>query len=111
MAKGSLIFILTLFCFRTMAQSELPECLNLLQRSRTIILQQDTLVKLLKEDTRLITSENTVLRKQFDNSEITIRYLNIELKKEKTQKKVWQMIGISALTGLLTTSIILITKQ
>jgi hypothetical protein len=93
-----------------MAQSELPECLNLLQRSRTIILQQDTLIKLLKDDTRLITSENTVLRKQFDNSEITMRFLNIELKKEKTQKKVWQMIGISALTGLLTTSIILITK-
>jgi hypothetical protein len=93
-----------------MAQSELPECLNLLQRSRTIILQQDTLIKLLKDDARLITSENTVLRKQFDNSEITMRYLNIELKKEKTQKKVWQMIGISALTGLLTTSIILITK-
>jgi len=75
-----------------------------------MILQQDTLIKLLKDDTRLITSENTVLRKQFDNSEITMRYLNIELKKEKTQKKVWQMIGISALTGLLTTSIILITK-
>jgi hypothetical protein len=93
-----------------MAQSELPECLNLLQRSRTIILQQDTLIKLLKDDARLITSENIVLRKQFDNSEITMRYLNIELKKEKTQKKVWQMIGISALTGLLTTSIILITK-
>jgi hypothetical protein len=92
------------------AQSELQECLNLLQRSRTIILQQDTLIKLLKDDARLITSENTVLRKQFDNSEITMRYLNIELKKEKTQKKVWQMIGISALTGLLTTSIILITK-
>ena len=110
MAKGSLIFILILFCFRTMAQSELPDCLNLLQRSRTIILQQDTLIKLLKDDTRLITSENTVLRKQFDNSEITMRYLNIELKKEKTQKKVWQVIGISALTGLLTTSIILITK-
>jgi len=110
MAKGSLILILLLFCFRTMAQSELPDCLNLLQRSRTIILQQDTLIKLLKDDARLITSENTVLRKQFDNSEITMRYLNIELKKEKTQKKVWQMIGISALTGLLTTSIILITK-
>jgi len=110
MAKSSLIFILTLFCFRTMAQSELPECLNLLQRSRTMILQQDTLIKLLKDDARLFTSENTVLRKQFDNSEITMRYLNIELKKEKTQKKVWQMIGISALTGLLTTSIILITK-
>jgi hypothetical protein len=94
-----------------MAQSELPECLNLLQRSRTIILQQDTLIKLLKDDARLITSENTVLRKQFDNSEITMRYLNIELKKEKTQKKVWQMLGISALTGLLTTSIILITNQ
>ena len=93
-----------------MAQSELPECLNLLQRSRTMILQQDTLIKLLKDDARLFTSENTVLRKQFDNSEITMRYLNIELKKEKTQKKVWQMIGISALTGLLTTSIILITK-
>jgi len=93
-----------------MAQSELPDCLNLLQRSRIIILQQDTLIKLLKDDARLITSENTVLRKQFDNSEITMRYLNIELKKEKTQKKVWQMIGISALTGLLTTSIILITK-
>ncbi len=110
MAKGSLIFILLLFCFRTMAQSELPECLNLLQRSKVMILQQDTLIKLLKDDTRLITAENTVLRKQFDNSEITMRYLNIELKKEKTQKKVWQMIGISALTGLLTTSIILITK-
>ena len=110
MAKSSLIFILILFCFRTVAQSELQECLNLLQRSRTIILQQDTLIKLLKDDARLITSENTVLRKQFDNSEITMRYLNIELKKEKTQKKVWQMIGISALTGLLTTSIILITK-
>ncbi len=110
MAKGSLILILLLFCFRTMAQSELPECLNLLQRSKTMILQQDTLIKLLKDDARLITSENTVLRKQFDNSEITMRYLNIELKKEKTQKKVWQMIGISALTGLLTTSIILITK-
>jgi hypothetical protein len=75
-----------------------------------MILQQDTLIKLLKDDARLITSENIVLRKQFDNSEITMRYLNIELKKEKTQKKVWQMIGISALTGLLTTSIILITK-
>ena len=110
MAKGSLILILLLFCFRTMAQSELPECLNLLQRSKVMILQQDTLIKLLKDDTRLITAENTVLRKQFDNSEITMRYLNIELKKEKTQKKVWQMIGISALTGLLTTSIILITK-
>jgi hypothetical protein len=110
MAKSSLIFILLLFYFRTIAQSELPECLNLLQRSRTMILQQDTLIKLLKDDARLITSENTVLRKQFDNSEITMRYLNIELKKEKTQKKVWQMIGISALTGLLTTSIILITK-
>ncbi len=110
MAKNSLIFILLLFCFRTMAQSELPECLNLLQRSKVMILQQDTLIKLLKDDTRLITAENTVLRKQFDNSEITMRYLNIELKKEKTQKKVWQMIGISALTGLLTTSIILITK-
>jgi hypothetical protein len=110
MAKSSLILILLLFCFRTMAQSELPDCLNLLQRSKTMILQQDTLIKLLKDDARLITSENTVLRKQFDNSEITMRYLNIELKKEKTQKKVWQMIGISALTGLLTTSIILITK-
>jgi hypothetical protein len=110
MAKSSLILTLILFCFRTMAQSELPECLNLLQRSRTMILQQDTLIKLLKDDTRLITSENIVLRKQFDNSEITMRYLNIELKKEKTQKKVWQVIGISALTGLLTTSIILITK-
>jgi hypothetical protein len=110
MAKGSLIFILLLFCFRTMAQSELPDCLNLLQRSKVMILQQDTLIKLLKDDTRLITAENTVLRKQFDNSEITMRYLNIELKKEKTQKKVWQMIGISTLTGLLTTSIILITK-
>ena len=110
MAKSSLILILLLFCFRTMAQSELPDCLNLLQRSKVIILQQDTLIKLLKDDTRLITSENIVLRKQFDNSEITMRYLNIELKKEKTQKKVWQMIGISALTGLLTTSIILITK-
>ena len=110
MAKSSFIFVLLLFCFRTMAQSELPDCLNLLQRSRTMILQQDTLIKLLKDDARLITSENTVLRKHFDNSEITMRYLNIELKKEKTQKKVWQMIGISALTGLLTTSIILITK-
>ncbi len=110
MAKGSLIFILFLFCFRTMAQSELPDCLNLLQRSKTMILQQDTLIKLLKDDTRLITSENIVLRKQFDNSEITMRYLNIELKKEKTQKKVWQIVGVSALTGLLTTSIILITK-
>jgi hypothetical protein len=75
-----------------------------------MILQQDTLIKLLKDDTRLITSENIVLRKQFDNSEITMRYLNIELKKEKTQKKVWQIVGVSALTGLLTTSIILITK-
>ena len=110
MAKGSLILILLLFCFRTMAQSELPECLNLLQRSKVMILQQDTLIKLLKDDARLLTAENTVLRKQFDNSEITMRYLNIELKKEKTQKKVWQMLGISALTGLLTTSIILITK-
>ena len=110
MAKGSLILILLLFCFRTMAQSELPDCLNLLQRSKVMILQQDTLIKLLKSDARLLTAENTVLRKQFDNSEITMRYLNIELKKEKTQKKVWQMIGISALTGLLTTSIILITK-
>ncbi len=75
-----------------------------------MILQQDTLIKLLKDDARLIELENTVLRKQFDNSEITMRYLNIELKKEKRLKKVWQLIGVSALTGLLTTSIILITK-
>jgi hypothetical protein len=110
MARGSLILILLLFYFQTKAQSELPECLNLLQRSKVMIKQQDTLIKLLKDDARLIELENTAVRKQFDNCEITLKYVNKELKKENKLKKVWQLIGVSALTGLLTTSIILITK-
>lgn len=93
------------------AQNDLDKCLNLLQRSEKMIIKQDSLIKLLKEDLRLSDLSNTVIRKQNENSEMTMKYINIELKKEIKNKKIWQVIGISGLTAFLTTTVLYITKK
>ena len=91
-------------------QNDLDKCVNLLKRSENIIVKQDSLIKILKNDVKLSELESIALRKQFENSEITMRYLNIELKKEIRNKKIWQVIGISSLTACLTTTILYLTK-
>lgn len=111
MVRNSLI-ILFIFAYSMLfAQNDLDKCLNLLQRSEKMIIKQDSLIKLLKEDLRLSDLSNTVIRKQNENSEMTMKYINIELKKEIKNKKIWQVIGISGLTAFLTTTVLYITKK
>ena len=88
MVRNSLI-ILFIFAYSMLfAQNDLDKCLNLLQRSEKMIIKQDSLIKLLKEDLRLN-----------------------DLKKEIKNKKIWQVIGISGLTAFLTTTVLYITKK
>ena len=104
------IFLLLFFSSGLFAQTDLDKCLNLLQRSEAMIKRQDSLINFLKEDIRLSDLSNSVIRKQNENSEITLRYLDIELKKEKRFKKVWQILAISGLTACLTATIIYIVN-
>lgn len=109
MIKNSLFF----FLFASsgiMAQTDFDKCLNLLRRSESMIYKQDSLIGLLKEDLRLSDLSNSVIRKQNENSEITINYLNIELKKEKRLKKFWQVVGISGIAACLTTTVLYLAK-
>ena len=92
------------------AQSDIEKCVNLLRRSESMIYKQDSLIVLLKEDLRLSDLSNTVIRKQNENSEITINYLNIELRKEKRLKKFWQVVGISGIAACLTTTVLYLAK-
>lgn len=110
MVRNSLIIIFIFAYSMLFAQNDLDKCLNLLQRSEKFILKQDSLIKMLKDDIRLGDMENAVMRKKYENSEITMRYLNIELKKEIKHKKIWQIIGITGLTAFLTTTVLYITK-
>jgi len=109
MVKNS--FFLVLFVSSGLfAQSDFDKCLDLLQRSESMIYKQDSLIGLLKEDLRLSDLSNTVIRKQNENSEITINYLNIELRKEKRLKKFWQVVGISGIAACLTTTVLYLAK-
>jgi len=110
MIRNSLIFAFIFIYSSLYSQNDLDKCLNLLKRSESMIIKQDSLIKIQKEDIRLGDLENFVLRKQIDNSDITMRYINIELKKEIRNKKIWQVIGITGLTAFLTTTVLYITK-
>lgn len=109
MIKNSL-FVLMFASSGVMAQSDFDKCLNLLKRSESMIYKQDSLIGLLKEDLRLSELSNSVIRKQNENSEITINYLNIELKKEKRLKKFWQIVSISGIAACLTTTVLYLAK-
>jgi hypothetical protein len=109
MIKNSLI-VLMFVSSGVFAQTDIDKCLNLLRRSESMIYKQDSLIVLLKEDLRLIDLSNTVIRKQNENSEITINYLNIELRKEKRLKKFWQVVGISGIAACLTTTVLYLAK-
>lgn len=104
------IFLLLFVSSGLFAQTDFDKCLNLLQRSEAMIKRQDSLINLLKQDLRLSELSTSVIRKQNENSEITINYLNIELKKEKRFKKIWQIIAVSGLTACLTTTILYIVN-
>lgn len=109
MIKNSLFFLMFVSSFAC-AQTDFDKCVNLLRRSESMIYKQDSLIGLLKEDLRLSDLSNTVIRKQNKNSEITINYLNIELKKEKRLKKFWQVVGISGIAACLTTTVLYLAK-
>ena len=109
MIKNSLI-VLMFVSSGVCAQTDFDKCLNLLRRSESMIYKQDSLIGLLKEDLRLSDLSNTVIRKQNENSEITINYLNIELRKEKRLKKIWQVVGISGIAACLTTTVLYLAK-
>jgi len=109
MVKNS--FFLFLFVSSGLfAQSELDKCVNLLQRSQSMIVKQDSLINLLKQDLRLSELSNNVIRKQNENSEITVKYLNIELNKQKRLKKVWQILAVSGVAACLTTTVLYMAK-
>lgn len=109
MIKNSL-FILMFVSSIVYAQTDIDKCVNLLRRSESMIYKQDSLIGLLKEDLRLSELSNSVIRKQNENSEITINYLNIELRKEKRLKKLWQVVGISGIAACLTTTVLYLAK-
>ena len=109
MIKSSII----LFLFSTIhlyAQNDLDKCVNLLKRSETMILRQDSLINLLKKDILLCDSESELNKKQNQNCEISLKYINKELNKEKQLKKLWQVVGISGVAACVTTTILYIVK-
>ena len=109
MIKNS--FFLLLFVSSGMfGQSEFNKCLDLLQRSEKMIIQQDSLINLLKKDIILCDAEKELYKKNNLNCEISLKYLDKELIKERRQKKIWQVIAISGLTACLTTTILYLTK-
>jgi hypothetical protein len=110
MVRNSLIIIF-IFAYSTLfAQNDLDKCLNLLQRSEVMIIRQDSLINLLKQDIKLCDMEKTAVGKQNINCELTVKYLEKDLKSERKQKKIWQIIGVTGLSALLTTTILYITK-
>ena len=110
MVRNSLI-ILFIFAYSMLfAQNDLDKCLNLLQRSEKMILQQDSLINLLKQDIKLSDMEKEAIRKQNLNCELTVKHLNTEINQERRNKKLWQIIGISGIAAVLTTTVLYITK-
>jgi hypothetical protein len=110
MVRNSLIIIF-IFAYSTLfAQNDLDKCLNLLQRSEVMIIRQDSLINLLKQDIKLCDMEKTAVSKQNINCELTVKYLEKDLKSERKKKKIWQIIGVTGLSALLTTTILYITK-
>lgn len=54
--------------------------------------------------------EKEVIRKQNINCELTVKHLNTEVNQERRNKKLWQIIGISGIAAVLTTTVLYITK-
>jgi hypothetical protein len=110
MVRNSLIIIF-IFTYSTLfAQNDLDKCLNLLLRSEKMILQQDSLINLLKQDIKLSDMEKEVIRKQNINCELTVKHLNTEVNQARRNKKIWQIIGISGIAAFLTTTVLYISK-
>ena len=110
MVRNSLIIIFIFAYSMLFAQNDLDKCLNLLLRSEKMILQQDSLINLLKQDIKLSDMEKEVIRKQNINCELTVKHLNTEVNQERRNKKLWQIIGISGIAAVLTTTVLYITK-
>lgn len=110
MVRNSLIIIFIFAYSMLFAQNDLDKCLNLLLRSEKMILQQDSMINLLKKDIKLSDMEKEAIRKQNLNCELTVKHLNTEVNQERRYKKLWQIIGISGIAAVLTTTVLYITK-
>lgn len=109
MVKNS-IFLVLFLSSGMFAQSDFDKCLDLLQRSESMIIRQDSLINMLKKDIKFCDAETELNKKLNQNCEISFKYLDRELKKERRLKKFWQVIGISGLTACLTTTILYLAK-
>lgn len=109
MVKNSL-FLVLFVSSGMFAQSDFDKCLDLLQRSEVMIYCQDSLINLLKKDIKFCDAESELNKKLNRNCEISIKYLDKELKSERRLKKFWQVVGISGLTACLTTTILYLAK-
>ena len=110
MVRNSLTIIFIFAYSMLFGQNDLDKCLNLLKRSEVMIIRQDSLINLLKQDIKLSDMEKTAVSKQNINCELTVKYLEKDLKSQLRQKKIWQIIGVTGLSALLTTTILYITK-
>ena len=109
MVKSSII-LLIFISSGLFAQTDLNKCIDLLQRSEAMIIRQDSLINLLKKDIILCDTEKEMNKKNNLNCEISLKYIDQELRKERRIKRFWQVLGISGLTACLTTTILYITK-
>ena len=109
MVKSSII-LLMFISSGLFAQTDLDKCIDLLKRSEAMIIRQDSLINLLKKDIILCDTEKELNKKNNLNCEISLKYLDQELRKERRIKRFWQVLGISGLTACLTTTILYITK-
>ena len=109
MVKNS-FFLLLFVGSGLFAQSDFNKCIDLLQRSEAMIIRQDSLINLLKKDINLCDTEKELNKKNNLNCEISLKYLDKELRKERRLKRFWQVLGISGLTACLTTTILYLTK-
>lgn len=109
MVKNS-FFLLLFVGSGLFAQSDFNKCIDLLQRSEKMIIQQDSLINLLKKDIILCDAEKELYKKNNLNCEISLKYIDQELKKERRLKRFWQVLGISGLTACFTTTILYLTK-
>lgn len=109
MVKNS-FFLLLFVGSGLFAQSDFNKCIDLLQRSEAMIIRQDSLINFLKKDIILCDNEKELNKKNNLNCEISLKYLDQELRKERRQKKIWQVIAISGLSAFVTTTVLYLTK-
>lgn len=110
MVKNSFVLIFALVFTHVAAQSDLDKCVDLLERSKIMIIKQDSLINLFKQDVKLCDNEKSAVGKLNQNCELTLKYIEKDLRSERRLKKVWQVIAIAGLSGFVTATILYLTK-